>query len=508
MLWILMLFKLTITPVVETQAASPVWQVIAEGIQYREFYPPEPNHLYVTRMERDNPQVTLETSLANGRISGGLESVRGMVERYDQAINNWGKNWGARNHVVVAINGSFFDPNTGVPWSGIVHSGWYAKRFFERQNGSGFVWTLDRVAFIGGCIVHRKPKQKITNLTTHEVIEFDNINTQRGENDLVIYTPQFDATTQTDDKGIEVMIELSQPLLIMPSPEMITGTVTLIRDEKGATPIYFDHIVLSASGTLRDRLKRSIKISDEIGISQELTHFEPDCQTPNPDSWSKTYASLGGSYVFLRDGVIQGINDLGGILRNPRTAIAYNDKYIYFVVVDGRDRFNSLGMSMVELAVFVKTMLGARWGIAQDGGGSSTIVVNGEVKNHPNVELIDKLVPSQLSTPSANEGQTEMIERFVANGMMMVVVLPKELSQKFKVGDRVVVTSEGEVNVRLGPGTNYGVLSTIIPKSTGVIWDHSGTMNGVLAKGNYWWKVAFGELLGWVSENYLELEVP
>jgi len=28
-------------------------------------------------------------------------------------------------------------------------------------------------------------------------------------------------------------------------------------------------------------------------------------------------------------------------------------------------------------------------------------------------------------------------------------------------------------------------------------------LNGILAKGLYWWKVAFGDYEGWVSEEYL-----
>ena len=54
---------------------------------------------------------------------------------------------------------------------------------------------------------------------------------------------------------------------------------------------------------------------------------------------------------------------------------------MYFIVVADRDPFGNVGMSIVELASFVKNTLGATWGIALDGGSSSTMVVNGEVKS-------------------------------------------------------------------------------------------------------------------------------
>ena len=42
----------------------------------------------------------------------------------------------------------------------------------------------------------------------------------------------------------------------------------------------------------------------------------------------------------------------------------------------------SVGMSIHELAVFARDTLGATWGVAQDGGGSSTMVINGQVVNN------------------------------------------------------------------------------------------------------------------------------
>ncbi len=476
------LFLLFFFPTKYAQGSSPQWQSVVEGIEYREFYQLGPNHLFVARMDRNNANLTLETSIAQGRINGGLETVSGMAERYDQALSYWGGSWGARNQVVVAINGYFYDTETGVPWQGQIHSGWYMKRFDDLESGSGFAWKLDRSLFLGGCVVHRPAKQFITHVTTGETIPFDGVNVPREEDELIIYTPQYDASTRSEDTGIEILVELSQPMLIIATPAMTTGTIREIRDGSGSTLIPFDHVVLSAQGSPAEDLRSIFSIGDQIGISQEIKHFKRDCQTPNPFDWSKTYAGTGGSFIFLEDGVLQKFDDLGAILRNARTAIAFDERYVYFIVVADRDPFGNVGMSIVELASFVKNTLGATWGIALDGGSSSTMVVNGEVKNRTDIN-------------------PDNVEHVVANGVMMVVAQPEDRSTTFGVGDHVRTIGSEATAIRLGPGTNYAAIDFIPPNSRGVIVEHSNQLNGIMAKGAFWWKAAFGSILGWVPEG-------
>jgi uncharacterized protein YraI len=95
------------------------------------------------------------------------------------------------------------------------------------------------------------------------------------------------------------------------------------------------------------------------------------------------------------------------------------------------------------------------------------------------------------------------IERAVANGLMMVVVQPKQFSSRFREGNPVIITAESEVNLRLGPGTNYGILTTLTPGTQGEILEHS--LNGILAKDLNWWIIQSGDVIGWISEEFLSL---
>ena len=89
--------------------------------------------------------------------------------------------------------------------------------------------------------------------------------------------------------------------------------------------------------------------------------------------------------VLLEDGSISVTeNDEVGMAMasNPRTAIGYLGKNHYvFIVSDGRTS-ESAGLSLYELASFMKS-LGVVDAYNLDGGGSSTMVFKGEVINTP-----------------------------------------------------------------------------------------------------------------------------
>ena len=70
------------------------------------------------------------------------------------------------------------------------------------------------------------------------------------------------------------------------------------------------------------------------------------------------------------------------MVSNPRTAIAMIEPLHYLLIVaDGRTD-ESAGLSLYELAAFCQE-LGASVAYNLDGGGSSTMVLNGEIVNHP-----------------------------------------------------------------------------------------------------------------------------
>ncbi|NIS82227.1 MAG: hypothetical protein GTO14_18930 [Anaerolineales bacterium] len=504
---VLVLLSLTLSAyALSMPAFSTGWETVVEGIDYQEFHLTGPKRVYVARMDRSNQNLILETSIAQGKLSGGKETVSEMADRYDQSLSAWApgpdkedtifpvsdgrrptnpilKPWGPRNDVVVAINGTFYNPDTGVTSGGLVHSGWYVKTYGDLGGSSGFAWKQSRTAFIGECTYHPPEKQILTNLTTGKTIQIDNINFRdRGEK-TILFTPQFDKQSNAGSGNAEVRIQLTRPLGVRPYPDMTVGIVREVQFKKGPIQIPFDQIVISTYGAGESRkLLDTVRVGDVVGISLEITSLESDCENALNVGWANTYASLSGSFYFLKDGKIQSFDDnLGATQRHPRTAICYNDEYIFFVVVDGRQKNFSIGMTSDELAMFCRDDLGARWGINQDGGGSSTMWVNGKVMNSP----------------------SDGAEREVANGIMMVVVEPMERSDSFQVRDKVKTLQS--TGVYFGPGTNFALRGTVPEDASGVILPHMNDTNGVLAKGTHWWWVDIGNKVGWVSEDALVL---
>ncbi|OGO32064.1 MAG: hypothetical protein A2136_03295 [Chloroflexi bacterium RBG_16_54_11] len=503
-------------------ADSDGWESIAPGIDFRQFQLPDPNNVFVARMDRNNPNVTLDSSIAQGTLSQGRESVSGMFSRYDQAINFWGASadpptWGMRNQVVVAINGSYFDLENGVPQGGQVQSGWYAKPYDKLGGWGGFAWKLDRSAFISECLRNIPENQMVTYPATGVVQQIDNINDPIGGDGLVIFTPQYQARTGSPTYVVEVLVEMTTPAMISPKPTYATGFVREIHVGSGNSLIPFDSIVLAATGTKAQTLLENVQVGSEIHVTQDITSYEYDCQTPYSLNWTGTYASIQGAFFFLKEGEIRDFDDYGALARNPRTAIAYNDQYIYFVVVDGRDYYHSVGMTIHELAEFTRDTLDASWGVAQDGGGSSTMVINGQVVNNtycniytctgyydsnPNIFISDNVSDQSAVSLAGNVVISSAgYERTVANGMLMVVAQPAEYSYVFRPGDIVVTRSD--TYLRLGPGTNYDGFSIIVEGTQGRIMEQMNNLEGVLANSEYWWYVDFDGVYGWVRQGEL-----
>jgi hypothetical protein len=513
------------------------WTVVGEGIEYRKFHftDPRPIDIFVTRMDRNNLDVTIETGIAEGRLSEGIETVRGMTIRYDQTINYWGSTWGNRNQVVVAINGYYFNNQSyqgtiGVPWSGQIHSGWYAKRFDDYYADAGFIWKLNRTAFIGDCVYHTASKQKISFENSSYRPNLHAINIRRSDENLILYTPQYDSTTRTTSTAgepiLEILVEMTQPTTILPTPAKAIGYIREIRDQSGSTQLPFDHVVLTAWGAVRDTLLNriglgQIAVGDSIGISQEVSI----CPDSPIDDWTKAYAGLGGDYHFLNDGVIRtNFSNPDAWEPNSRTAVAHNQSYIYFMVIDRWNPDVSEGITIPELADFAKYTLLATDAVAQDSGGSSTMVINREVINNTDCNFTDCRpngdAPLTSTNPSIERISPELfwnrdenlygvqsdpsavnVAPLVANSLMMVVVGEKRLSDSFQPGGYAIPMTD--TKIRLGPGVNYRSIGIIQENSIGVFQDHSNQLNGVLATYDYWWKASFGDLTGWVKESDL-----
>jgi len=256
------------------------------------------------------------------------------------------------NNAVVALNGTFFKPQTGVPLGTLmINKKMYTGPVYDRvalgifDNG----FDVARVQ-INAAIISDKIKVKI-----------DNINQPRMLSTYVLaYTSEWGKTAPVSPKyGMQLAINnqgkiiasSANPLAIPEGGYVIVGPKTQLKQFWGVE-----------------------KAQIEISTLPE---------------WKNVRHIISGGPYLVKDGEVfvdmtaQKLSAIGG--RNPRSAIGYtSDGNLILVAVDGREG-SSIGMTLMELANFMKSV-GCIGAINLDGGGSTVMYVNGRVVNNPHVK--------------------------------------------------------------------------------------------------------------------------
>ena len=484
----------TIVLTLITSISIGQWTSVGPGIDYQEYNLSGPVKCYVTRMNRDSTNCIIDSSIGSGQFTGPRETVSQMANRYNDTIGWWGQSFGQRYQVVAAINGDYWEKVGGVlsgfPTSGQIIGGWVARRFMEYSGGSGFAWGVNRNCFLGGDVTNAdgmggaRQYFKYQDNTERDINRLNAARTT--SNQLFMYTNHYGDRSGTDNTGTEVLVQMTRPDVALPSGSLFAlGTVKTIYNGQGNNLIPWDCILLSANGSVGSELSTKCHAGDTINFQMQIKDWGRvrSISLPSQD-WTKAYASIGGAiYCVLSSQVpyteLTARSD--SATRDPRTVVAFNTTYIYFIVIDGRSS-QSIGMNWMEIGEFSINYLNAQFAITQDGGGSSALWVNGQIKN----------VPSDGS------------ERATENGYLMINVLPMSKSSTFQGMNAVRAVLD--LNLRLGPGTQYNSCGTVNAGQLGTIIPHS--VNGIYAKNANWWNVRFSSIEGWIQEQHLSLSIP
>lgn len=487
---------------------AQTWEQVAPGIYYRYFrYENPPNDVFVTRMDRNSPDLIIDASLANGKIAqpgtkANVETIPSQLSRYDGAFGSWGFETGKyRYKVIAAINGCGFSKANGCPGSAMIINGAFIKRTFgpkkmESDSAMGFAYKMGKSPQAPGIPCMGGNLSLPADLTKNRIsfadgswVAFNKINDQPQSDSIILYTHHYGGKTPAATGVTEIVVQMQNaaPLCIIPWPNFVSGNVIDIRKNSGGqTAIPFDCIVIAASGSrIGDILAKIPQIGTEVRFSLEARdHTELD--------WTTMYCGIGPMWgVILRGGYKrQTQSESYHKAIHPRTAVAFNSKYIYFIVVDGRSG-RSKGMTLSALADFCYQVLEATDAVNNDGGGSSIMWVNGKTMNKP----------------------SDGAPRGVANGLMMIQLQPKEVSNAFTAGQGVLTNTPGDtLNMRTGPGTQFHAFHALADQSPVTIVEHN--LKGLRCQdmsGNpgYWWKARSADGVdGWVNGIYLKAGAP
>ena len=163
-------------------------------------------------------------------------------------------------------------------------------------------------------------------------------------------------------------------------------------------------VIFERSGKMGDRDGGAVLIDDRGRVSVEQGD-------PDDPQWVSTRTEpsiIGSGPMMLQDG--QRI-DMGTgafvTLRHPRTAIGTSGNKVYLVTVGGRSKGNSLGVNLNELANILK-WLGAENALNLDGGGSTTMYIEGQPEN------------GIVNRPCDNQKFDRQGERRVSNSLLLL----------------------------------------------------------------------------------------
>lgn len=122
--------------------------------------------------------------------------------------------------------------------------------------------------------------------------------------------------------------------------------------------------------------------------------------------FANVWDAIGGDPVLVSEGLDVVGTCVGSFCgRNPRTGVGVTaDGKVLLVVVDGRQPKWSVGASLHEFARIFRR-LGAIHAMNLDGGGSSTMVVSGEVLNRPSDGQERRISTAVLVLPGPDPGE-------------------------------------------------------------------------------------------------------
>ncbi len=337
---------------------------IAKGIEYftsRDSTVVEPVDVVAMYLLRLDPsRVRLDSVLSNDEVFGA-ETVDGIANRH---------------HAVAAVNGGFFNTKNGEPIGlakvagQLVSDTPITKGAVAIRSSAGGRTDLefDQVA-ASVAMTFRTPAGREWR------VPIDGVDTTRERGKLMLYNHAYHADTDTAGNGTEWVLD-GTPL-----------TVREIHVDQGHTRIPVSGIVLSFGG---------------LELPEALAALKPGVTVALATNW-KTVHGLPADHLDRADHVVNG----AGLLRlkgreesdwiaaeklnpatfldvkHPRTLIGLSrDGHIWLAVIDGRQPGYSMGMNFKDLERLCDR-LQLTDALNLDGGGSSTMVIDGKIVNRP-----------------------------------------------------------------------------------------------------------------------------
>ena len=306
----------------------------------------------------DPAQARLASVLSNGRVLDA--ELVGDIAR--------------RHNALVAVNGGFFNRANGEPTGVLKVDGRLVSDsslargvvIIHSPPGGPVSLVFDRLA--------AKMSLSFDDGTDVRTVPIDGVDTTRERGRLMLYTPGYHEHTDTAPTGAEWVLG-GEPL-----------RVREVRVGFGRTRIPDDGVVLSYGGTRLPSALMALTVGVEASLS---TEWRSAFGVPD-EELERSQHIVNGAGLLRRGGEIltdwkdEGLQaDDFTEGRHPRTLIGQDRAgRIWLIAVDGRGPDYSIGMSFDDLQRLCDR-LGLTDALNLDGGGSTTMVVRGQIVNRP-----------------------------------------------------------------------------------------------------------------------------
>ncbi len=278
-----------------------------------------------------------------------------------------------RRGAIAAVNGGYFNAN-GEPLGllkvagELVSDSTASKGIVAVTNppGGRQMFTFDQVA----------AKMTLTFTTDGQSwsVPIDGVDTTRERGRLMLYTPAYHADTDTAPTGTEWVLD-GIPL-----------RVVAMRPGVGRSRIPRHGAVLSYGGTTLPPALTAL--TEDVEVS--MTTAWKSARGLPPDTFDAASDIVAGAGLLRRDGIVLSDWKAEGLAtdaftsgRHPRTLIGVDRRgQVWLAAIDGRLPNYSVGMTFADLQRLADR-LQLTDALNLDGGGSTTMVVKGQVVNKP-----------------------------------------------------------------------------------------------------------------------------
>ncbi|HEX2868425.1 MAG TPA: phosphodiester glycosidase family protein [Ignavibacteriales bacterium] len=314
----------------------------------------------------------------------GREKTSQMASRFSDSTRE----------VLGAVNADFFDMKTGEVENNMVIEGQFLKALhitdspFDPMHKihSQFAFTYNKKPLIGKFSFAGE-----LQMPDKSINEINRINSKDDSNSLTLYNfYQGEETPEAKEKMNRAEVELT-PVVTQQDTFYCVATSSVLFG--GRHTITKGKIILSGSGAFAQVLEKGVKYGDTLRLVARLNPYFKGIRTLS-GGWPQIVAN--GLNIADQADSIEGTFPKFSKVRHPRTGIGFSidSLTIYLITVDGRQESSS-GLTLGEFADLMISE-GVFEGLNLDGGGSTTMVINGKVVNSPSDKEGERPVGSCL----------------------------------------------------------------------------------------------------------------